>query len=140
MNRPHPTRDSRVEQIHARLEILGTERANASATLARVEKAVTELLASRSRPPRELRRALQRDRDRVKTRLAAIEVEVRQLQEGRYVLQHPNGEGRYWIPQMKLFLGTWQGTCLGTTTLWLRWWDEAGNLLLWSSEKAEREH
>ena len=81
MNRPQPTRDSRVEQIHARLEILGTERANASATLARVEKAVTELLASRSRPPRELRRALQRDRDRVKTRLAAIEVEVRQLQD-----------------------------------------------------------
>jgi chromosome segregation ATPase len=81
MNRPQPTRDSRVEQIHARLELLGTERANASATLARVEKAVTELLASRSRPSRELRRALQRDRDRVKTRLAAIEVEVRHLQD-----------------------------------------------------------
>jgi bacterioferritin (cytochrome b1) len=23
---------------------------------------------------------------------------------------------------------------------WLRWWDRDGNMLLWSSEKAEQEH
>jgi hypothetical protein len=25
------------------------------------------------------------------------------------------------------------------TTNWLRWWDQSGNLLLWSSEQAELE-
>ncbi len=66
-------------------------------------------------------------------------LEVRRLQEKQYVLQQPNAEGRYWIPETKLFLGMWQGTRLGTKTHWLRWWDEAGNLLLWSSETAEQE-
>ncbi len=80
MNRPQPTLDSRVAQIHARLEALTTERANASTDLARAETAVTELLTSRGRPPRELRRRVQRDRDRAKTRLVAIEAEGRQLQ------------------------------------------------------------
>ena len=42
--------------------------------------AVTDVLSSRSRPPRELRRRVQRDRDRAKTRLLAIEAEGRQLQ------------------------------------------------------------
>ncbi len=81
MNGPQPIPDSRVEQIHARLDTLSTERANASAELARAEKAVTDLLTSRGRPPRTLRRAVLRDRDRAKTRLVAIEAEVRQLQD-----------------------------------------------------------
>ncbi|MGL4379094.1 MAG: hypothetical protein ACRCT1_21845, partial [Microcoleaceae cyanobacterium] len=45
----------------------------------------------------------------------------------------------YWIPEINLFLGIWYGTRLGSTMHWLRWWDEGGNLLLWSSEKAELE-
>ncbi|BAZ39136.1 hypothetical protein NIES4101_50880 [Calothrix sp. NIES-4101] len=32
-----------------------------------------------------------------------------------------------------------QGTRLGLNIDWLRWWDEAGNLLLWSSEQFELE-
>src|SRR5918998_2593042 len=80
MNRAQPTPDSRVAQIHARLEALTTERADASTDLARAETAVTDLLTSRGRPPRELRRRVQRDRDRAKTRLVAIEAECRQLQ------------------------------------------------------------
>ncbi len=81
MNGPQqPPSDSRVAQIHARLEALTTERTQASTDLARAEQAVTELLSPRGRPPRELRRRVQRDRDRVKTRLVAIEAEVRQLQ------------------------------------------------------------
>jgi hypothetical protein len=28
---------------------------------------------------------------------------------------------------------------LGLTINWLRWWDEAGNMLLWSAEQAEQE-
>lgn len=64
-------------------------------------------------------------------------LEVRCLQENQYVLQSPTAEGRYWIPYINLFLGIWYGTRLGTTMHWLRWWDAAGNLLLWSSEQSE---
>jgi Uma2 family endonuclease len=66
-------------------------------------------------------------------------LDVRQLQNGHYVGQTPDAQGRYWIPEVKLFLGRWQGTRLGITTNWLRWWDESGNLLLWSSERVEEE-
>jgi Uma2 family endonuclease len=66
-------------------------------------------------------------------------LEVRQLQAGQYVLRSADAQGRYWIPELGLFLGSWHGSRLGTTTHWLRWWDEAGNLLLWSAEKAEQE-
>jgi len=37
---------------------------------------------------------------------------------------------------MNLFLGVWQGTRENRTGNWLRWWDDAGNLLLWGFEKA----
>jgi hypothetical protein len=40
---------------------------------------------------------------------------------------------------MGLFLGTWQGTKESRTGYWLRWWDEAGNLLPWAVEKVEIE-
>lgn len=66
-------------------------------------------------------------------------LDVRQLQDGQYVRQTPNAQGQYWIPEVNLFLGRWQGTRLGITTDWLRWWNESGNLLLWSSERAEQE-
>jgi Uma2 family endonuclease len=66
-------------------------------------------------------------------------LEVRRLQDSQYVLQEPTAEGRYWIPELELFLGIWYGTRLGSTIHWLRWWDEAGNLLLWSAEQAEQE-
>ena len=66
-------------------------------------------------------------------------LEVRQLQDEQYVGQTPNAQGQYWIPEVKLFLGRWQGTRLGITTNWLRWWDESGNLLLWSSEQVREE-
>ncbi len=66
-------------------------------------------------------------------------LEVRQLQNEQYVGQTPNAQGQYWIPEVKLFLGRWHGTRLGITTNWLRWWDESGNLLLWSSEQVGEE-
>lgn len=66
-------------------------------------------------------------------------LDVRQLQNGQYVGQTPNAQGQYWIPGVNLFLGRWQGTRLGITTDWLRWWDESGNLLLWSSERVGEE-
>lgn len=71
----------------------------------------------------------------------SLTLDVRQLQEnGVYQVQEPDPQGRYWIPTLQLFLGLWYGERLGRATHWLRWWDEAGNLLLWSSELAEQEH
>ncbi len=66
-------------------------------------------------------------------------LEVRRLQNDQYVLQQPNETGYFWIPELELFLGVWYGTRLGSTIHWLRWWDQSGNLLLWSSEQAELE-
>jgi Uma2 family endonuclease len=67
-------------------------------------------------------------------------LEVRGLQNGRYVPQLPNPEGRFHIPALNLWLGLWSGERLGYHTTWLRWWDQAGNLLWWSAEQAEQEH
>jgi Uma2 family endonuclease len=66
-------------------------------------------------------------------------LEVRYLQEGKYILQSPDDQGRFWIPEMELYLGIWSGERLVQTINWLRWWDKSGNLLLWSSEQAELE-
>ncbi|MGK7888966.1 MAG: Uma2 family endonuclease [Leptolyngbyaceae cyanobacterium] len=66
-------------------------------------------------------------------------LQVRQLVNGAYRLTTANGRDRFWIAELELELGVWHGERLGTTTHWLRWWDQAGNLLLWSSEQAEAE-
>lgn len=66
-------------------------------------------------------------------------LEVRQLQSESYILRQPNGEGRFWIPELNLWLGLWTGERLEITTTWLRWWDDAGNLLFWSTEITEQE-
>jgi Uma2 family endonuclease len=67
----------------------------------------------------------------------AIEV-YRLDQTERYQLQEPNPQNQYWITEMNLFLGVWQGSRENRTGFWLRWWDEAG-LLLWGAELAEQE-
>ncbi|AFY99234.1 Uma2 family endonuclease [Calothrix sp. PCC 6303] len=66
-------------------------------------------------------------------------LEFYQLENGRYELTQPDENGRNWVSSMGLFLGTWQGTKQGRTGYWLRWWDEAGNLLPWGTERVEQE-
>jgi Uma2 family endonuclease len=66
-------------------------------------------------------------------------LEVRYLQDGKYILHPVDTQGRLWIPQLELYLGIWSGERLGQTMNWLRWWDKSGNLLLWSSEQAAQE-
>ncbi|MEA5579289.1 Uma2 family endonuclease [Anabaena sp. UHCC 0451] len=66
-------------------------------------------------------------------------LEVRCLQNGEYTKQKADTNGRFWIPELELFLGIWPGERLCQTMNWLRWWDKEGNLLLWSSEQAEQE-
>ena len=58
---------------------------------------------------------------------------------GRYRLEPANEEGRFWIPEMQLFLGAWQGSRQNREGYWLRWWDERGDLLLWGAERVEAE-
>ena len=58
---------------------------------------------------------------------------------GRYQVQQPDSNNRYWIAGVGLFLGVWQGTKTERTGYWLRWWDESGEMLLWGAEMVERE-
>ena len=67
-------------------------------------------------------------------------LEVRRLHQDQYELESPNQTGRYWIPELNLWLGLWQGKRLEISTHWLRWWDPEGNLLFWSAERAQQEH
>lgn len=69
----------------------------------------------------------------------SLTLEVRRLLDGQYELQQADEQGHFWIPELDLSLGVWYGPRLGSTIHWLRWWDQAGNLLLWSFEKAEQE-
>ncbi|HEY9602932.1 MAG TPA: Uma2 family endonuclease, partial [Allocoleopsis sp.] len=50
-------------------------------------------------------------------------LEVHALSGGRYELQEPDANQRYWIESMGLFLGVWHGTKSQITAYWLRWWD-----------------
>ncbi|MEM8505121.1 MAG: Uma2 family endonuclease [Cyanobacteria bacterium P01_D01_bin.1] len=60
-------------------------------------------------------------------------------ESGRYEAQPPQMDNRYWLPEANLFLGTWEGQHLDRSGLWLRWWDENGQLLLWNEEKVRQE-
>lgn len=59
--------------------------------------------------------------------------------EKRYALESANEQHRFWIAEMQLFLGVWQGKRDNREGYWLRWWDEQGNLLLWDTEQIEQE-
>ena len=67
------------------------------------------------------------------------ELEVHQIESGQYKLQPIDENNRYWITDMRLFLGLWEGEKEGRIGYWLRWWDQAGNLLPWAVEKVEQE-
>jgi hypothetical protein len=67
-------------------------------------------------------------------------LEVHRLDEsGKYDLRSPSKNNRYWLNEMQLFIGVWQGRRENREGYWLRWWDEAGNLLLWGTELVVQE-
>ena len=66
-------------------------------------------------------------------------LEVHRLQESGYDLRTSDENNRYWLNEMQLFIGVWQGRRENREGYWLRWWDEAGNLLLWGTELVIRE-
>ena len=74
-------------------------------------------------------------------------LEFYQLRDGHYVLELPDENGRHWIDEMQLFLGTWRGEKEERTGYWLRWWNPQGEILAWAVERiaeaeaeAELEH
>ena len=67
-------------------------------------------------------------------------LEVHRLDEsGKYDLRSSDDNNRYWLDEMQLFIGVWQGVRENRQGYWLRWWDEAGNLLLWGTELVQQE-
>ena len=66
-------------------------------------------------------------------------LEVYTLVSGFYQKLTPNERGHYPIEPLAVELGLWQGSYQNQTQLWLRWWDEQGNLLLIGDERAELE-
>ena len=67
-------------------------------------------------------------------------LEVYHLVDFCYQKIQPNERGHYPIPPLGVELGLWQGSYLNNPEqLWLRWWDEYGNLLLVGNEVAEYE-
>ena len=67
-------------------------------------------------------------------------LEVYQLDaSGRYQIQQPDATGRYWIAGIGLFIGVWQGSKAIRIGYWLRWWDEAGQMMLWGTERLQQE-
>ena len=66
-------------------------------------------------------------------------LELYQLEEGRYEIQDPDEHQRYWIADLNLNLGVWQGDRGNIPGYWLRWWDQSGSLLLWGTELVTQE-
>ena len=56
-----------------------------------------------------------------------------------YETCEPNEDGLFWLEEVELFLGVWEGTRLERTGYWLRWWNADRQMLLWGEEVAEQE-
>lgn len=66
-------------------------------------------------------------------------IDLFRLVDGKYESQTTDENNRFWIAEMNLFLGAWDGKRSQVSTTWLRWWDASGNLLLWGKEIIEQE-
>ena len=66
-------------------------------------------------------------------------LELYRLIGDRYKSQIADVRGCYWLEEIRLFLGVWEGTKADRTGYWLRWWNEQGGLLSWGKELVEQE-
>jgi hypothetical protein len=66
-------------------------------------------------------------------------LEYHQWENGSYKLKLPDENGRHWVEEMGLYLGTWQGTKTERTGYWLRWWGRDEHLLPWAVEQMEQD-
>jgi Uma2 family endonuclease len=78
------------------------------------------------------------------------ELQVFRLEGNQYQKQELT-DGRFWMPELELGLGIWQGTYVGIKRQWLRWYDATGAWVLLADEqerlyteqerqRAEQEH
>ena len=67
------------------------------------------------------------------------ELDVYRLISGKYISQKSDENNRYWLEEIGLYLGIWQGKKSQITAYWLRWWDQEHNLLLWGNELIAQE-
>ena len=68
---------------------------------------------------------------------ASGELEAHALSDGRYERKELSADGRYFIADLGLWVGVWEGTRDSYTGFWLRWWTADGELVLWSEEWAK---
>jgi Uma2 family endonuclease len=66
-------------------------------------------------------------------------LEVYHLINGFYQEMSPNDRNHYPIEPLGIELGLWYGSYQNQTQLWLRWWNNQGNLLLTGNEQAEQQ-
>lgn len=66
-------------------------------------------------------------------------LEMYNFVNGSYRKMIANERGHYTIERLGVELGLWQGSYQNQTQLWLRWWDQEGNLLLTGWEQSELE-
>lgn len=66
-------------------------------------------------------------------------LEMYSFANGSYRKMAGNERGHYLIEPLGVELGVWQGSYQNQMQLWLRWWDQAGSLLLTGTERAEIE-
>ncbi|MDY7002741.1 MAG: Uma2 family endonuclease [Cyanobacteriota bacterium] len=61
------------------------------------------------------------------------------LENKKYQGLQLNEKGWLWCEELELWLGTWEGTILRESAVWLRFYDSQGNLVLLPGEVAEQE-
>ncbi|MDB9311791.1 Uma2 family endonuclease [Spirulina sp. CS-785/01] len=64
------------------------------------------------------------------------QLEMYHLVNGFYHPLPPNDRGHYPIEPLGIELGLWEGNYQNQHSLWLRWWDNQGNLLLTGREQS----
>jgi Uma2 family endonuclease len=60
------------------------------------------------------------------------------LQSGKY-LEMQLAEQKFWLPEIQLGLGLWEGEYRSMHRLWLRWYDKEGNWLPTDAEAAKQQ-
>jgi Putative restriction endonuclease len=66
-------------------------------------------------------------------------LELYRLRNGKYELEQPDENGRHWLPEIDLYLGTWNGSKTDRSGYWLRWWSQSSAILPWAVEQIEAE-
>ena len=62
------------------------------------------------------------------------------LDGGRYLeIDLSSSDSRFWIPEIELGLGVWEGSYNNIQQPWLRWYDVSGNWVLTPTEQERRQ-